>query len=354
MAQGKAQASAHLTHAGTWYAVQLHAHSTHSDGVFTVPQLIAMAKKEGLDALGLSDHDTTTQWLDPALVAEKELVMLRSEEARDDLENNHMGLHGMAGSLPVLKLPRDQGLQEASARQGTIIANHPANRFVPWKPLEMDSRVHAIEVWNGWFWNPLVAAAETAHGEAAQVGAQDPHGHAPASPEEAISTNERAISWWSDLLADGVRVAPVAAADFHRKPQNLASPCTLVYASEKSEAGILAGIRAGRTLLVRHPRGQRIELAADSAGDSSFAALPGDTVAPGTKFRVRALRASGDTLRVMAGRREILRTKVAGADWQRELTLPEATGRGPGFVYARLDSGTARQMHGMTGAIYVR
>lgn len=334
---GEVPARATAKSAGAWYSVQLHAHSTHSDGVFTIPQLIAQAKKEGLDALAVSDHDTTTQWLDPALVAEKVLVMLRSEEARDDNEFNHMGLHGMTGTAPIVKLPRAAGLQEATDRKGTIIANHPANRFVPWKPLEADPRVHAIEVWNGWFWNPLLNRDELFD-----------------ESEEAISQNERAVAWWAELQARGIRVSPIAASDFHRKPQNIASPCTLVWAQDKSEAAILAGIRAGRTLLAKHPRAQRVELMADPAGDGAFAALPGDTVAAASRFRVRVHNAKGDTVRILAGKREVLKAKVSSADWQQELTVPAARDGGQAFVYARLDSGPARQMHGMTGAIYLK
>ena len=92
---------------------------------------------------------------------------------------------------------------------------------------------------------------------------------------------------------------------------------------------------------------------ADPAGDGTFAALPGDTVATASRFRVRVRNAKGDTIRVLAGKRELLKAKVPSGDWQQELTVPATAERGQAFVYARLDSGPARQMHGMTGAIYL-
>ncbi|MBM3266594.1 MAG: CehA/McbA family metallohydrolase [Candidatus Sericytochromatia bacterium] len=332
---GARRFDARATSAGTWLAVQLHAHSKHSDGVFTVPELIGMAKKEGLDALGLSEHDTTTQWLDPAFVAEKELVMLHSEEARDNHEDNHMGVHGFSGVEPLVKLPREQGLDEAARRGGTVVANHPRNRFVPWKPLTWDSRVHAIEVWNGWWMNPLLAASV-------------PH-------PESVSSNEEAVGWWADLLAAGARVSPIAASDFHRKPQNLASPCTLVYATERTEAAILAGIRAGRTLLAEHPRRQRVMLTADPDRDGSFGAMVGDAVPRGATFRVHAKNARGNVLRLMVGLRPILQTRVPSADWQHDFTLPADAAPTDRFVYARVDEDFAiRRMQAMTGAIYLR
>lgn len=38
----------------------LHTHSTHSDGVYTPEQIVAIAKKEGYGAFAVTDHDTVT------------------------------------------------------------------------------------------------------------------------------------------------------------------------------------------------------------------------------------------------------------------------------------------------------
>lgn len=38
--------------------VDLHTHSTFSDGLLTLPQLVALAQKHGIKLLGLADHDT--------------------------------------------------------------------------------------------------------------------------------------------------------------------------------------------------------------------------------------------------------------------------------------------------------
>ncbi|WP_028840949.1 PHP domain-containing protein [Thermodesulfobacterium hveragerdense] len=52
--------------------VDLHTHSTASDGTFTPKELIILAKKEGLQALALTDHDTT-QGLKEAYLTAKEV-----------------------------------------------------------------------------------------------------------------------------------------------------------------------------------------------------------------------------------------------------------------------------------------
>jgi len=47
--------------------IDLHAHSTASDGTSTPAELVAEAAAAGLDVLGLTDHDTTAGW--PAAIA---------------------------------------------------------------------------------------------------------------------------------------------------------------------------------------------------------------------------------------------------------------------------------------------
>lgn len=42
--------------------IDLHAHSTASDGTDTPAQLVAAAARAGLDVLGITDHDTVTGW----------------------------------------------------------------------------------------------------------------------------------------------------------------------------------------------------------------------------------------------------------------------------------------------------
>ncbi|MFG2063867.1 PHP domain-containing protein [Micromonospora sp. NPDC048871] len=48
--------------------IDLHTHSTVSDGTLTPPQLVRAAAEAGLDVLALTDHDTTAGW-EPAVRA---------------------------------------------------------------------------------------------------------------------------------------------------------------------------------------------------------------------------------------------------------------------------------------------
>lgn len=51
--------------------IDLHSHSTHSDGKETVQQIFQYAAEAGLDALALTDHDTTAGWGEARVEAAK-------------------------------------------------------------------------------------------------------------------------------------------------------------------------------------------------------------------------------------------------------------------------------------------
>lgn len=321
--------------AGRWWAVQLHAHSTYSDGKLGVAAMIAKAKAAGLDALAISDHETTTHWLDPAFVVERDLLLLRSLEAADGQGRNHMGVHGLSGIDPIKpEGTRDDVLAQAARRGATVVMNHPFNRLIPWTPLKLDPRVHAIEVWNSWYWTPLRDGADEAP-DARTVRLQ----------------NDEAIAWWVDLLASGAKVAAIAAADFHQAPQRLDAPCTLVWAEARTQDAILAGIRAGRTVLVNGPREARLELTADADGDGRFEALVGDTTRKGARFRLRVTNGAGLTLRLLRGTEVRLSRQVPSDDFTTEVV--GAGGLGAPFVFARLD-GLMSTPRAMTSALYVK
>ena len=51
--------------------VDLHSHSTHSDGTLDVPTLAANMAREGVRVWSLTDHDTTSGWEEAAVEAER-------------------------------------------------------------------------------------------------------------------------------------------------------------------------------------------------------------------------------------------------------------------------------------------
>lgn len=108
--------------------IDLHTHSTASDGSFTPRELVALAHKAGLKALALTDHDTIAG-LDEALAAGQELGL--SVVPGVEISINGDELLGKPASLHVLGLWVDPGhpglleglktLQAARARRNPLI-----------------------------------------------------------------------------------------------------------------------------------------------------------------------------------------------------------------------------------------
>jgi 3',5'-nucleoside bisphosphate phosphatase len=60
--------------------IDLHTHSTVSDGTDTPTELIAAAATAGLDVLGLTDHDTTASWDEAAAALPPGMRLVRGAE----------------------------------------------------------------------------------------------------------------------------------------------------------------------------------------------------------------------------------------------------------------------------------
>ncbi len=56
--------------------IDLHTHSDRSDGTTTPGELVRHAKEQGIDVLGLTDHDTTEGWVEAEKAAEQEGITL--------------------------------------------------------------------------------------------------------------------------------------------------------------------------------------------------------------------------------------------------------------------------------------
>ncbi|AXK44684.1 PHP domain-containing protein [Brachybacterium saurashtrense] len=75
--------------------IDLHSHSTCSDGTTSVPELFAQARAAGLDVLALTDHDTVEGWPQlPAAVAASGVAAVPGIEV--SCEQGHRSVHLLA------------------------------------------------------------------------------------------------------------------------------------------------------------------------------------------------------------------------------------------------------------------
>ncbi|MFB5189100.1 CehA/McbA family metallohydrolase [Alicyclobacillus fastidiosus] len=224
-----------------WLQGDLHVHTLHSDGAYTLSELDEIAMRNGLDFIGLTDHNTTSQnYLYPrdssvTYIPAMELTTYRG----------HANLFGIPTPCDDFRVqvPADVIglLQEAKRRGARISVNHPYDDGGPscqWQ-WGYDVPFDWLEVWNG-PWRP---------------------------------SNEQSVALWQIMLAQGRRVIAVAGSDTHREHPYVRHgyPTTYVYASSKRASDILSAIDAGHASFSYCPNGPRIEL-------SCGLALMGDEV----------------------------------------------------------------------------
>ncbi|MBM3136180.1 MAG: PHP domain-containing protein, partial [Chloroflexi bacterium] len=286
---------------GTWYRGDLHCHTQHSDGENTLAELLASAKARGLDFLAITDHNTTSYFLDLPSVADDGLLLIPGEELTTYY--GHANVWGIRQWVDFRGRSRaDLARAAAEAhRQGALISiNHPKQEGPAWE-LPTDFDFDAVEAWQSHWW----------------------------------VSNYQSLAWWERRLRAGRRVSAVGGSDLHRvgtperpAPYELGQPCTWVFSPSLTQAAILDGIRAGHVFLSRDPDGPRITFTARYAGGQ---AMMGDTVevSPGTPLtlQTRVQRAPGDLLRLISAQGVLALVEIPSDDFVHEFVVtPAAAG----------------------------
>jgi hypothetical protein len=195
-----------------WLAGDLHAHTVHSDGAVTVPELACRAVRRGLDFLAVTDHNTVSHHaeLGPAS-ARYGITLLPGQEVTTD--TGHAGVLGDVGWVDFRRGP-DDWLAHAQQRGGLMSVNHPIAGHVSWLH-PMRGRPQLAEVWHpSWL---------------------DPRWTTP-------------LAWW---LAWDPAAIPVGGSDWHRPGDDadLGSPTTWVECEGMGPGAVLDGLRAGRVAI---------------------------------------------------------------------------------------------------------
>lgn len=244
-----------------WFAGDLHMHTVHSDGDWTVQGLVAAALDRGLDFIFVTDHNTASHHaeVDEANAGSRQPLVMRGEEVTT------YGGHANAWGLPVGAVidfrvrPGDaRGMSAVAAnahRLGALISvNHPFALCggCDWSYGDALKEFDAVEVWNG-VWD---------------------------------GTDESALKLWDGLLQRGLRPTAVASSDSHRAQNPIGSPTTYVAAAELSQAALLNSIRGGRVHLTREASDLSVDFEA-AAGEIGSPAAAGPRKGAGEEIRLR-------------------------------------------------------------------
>jgi hypothetical protein len=189
----------------------IHMHTTYSDGTATIPELLAVARDEGIEALLITDHDTVEArrdgwegWHDGVL------CLIGLEVSPKD---GHLLAFGVDEAIAHDGLSEREICDEVTAAGGVSFAAHPFSegsrmsrrigRPHPWRSIEECSRT-GIELWS-----LLTDEAERWTNPRQAVSfMRDPEPQVIGPPEEHLSV-------W-DRLAATRRVPAIGGLDAHQ------------------------------------------------------------------------------------------------------------------------------------------
>ena len=206
-----------------WLPGDLHVHTHHSDGRWSVPELADEALRAGLSWLVLADHNTSTQNREPA--PGRPLLLIPGMEWTS--YRGHACLVGVEEPLDDFRCRSKEDvarlLVQARSRGAYVDLAHPMERMCGSCAWEwgLDIPFDWVEVWNG-PWRMC---------------------------------NAEALAWWQMELARGRRLVAVGGSDAHRPGDvvRVGHPVNWVLAEGLDRKSILEAIQAGRVSISRAP-----------------------------------------------------------------------------------------------------
>ncbi|WP_113673994.1 CehA/McbA family metallohydrolase [Vallitalea guaymasensis] len=210
-----------------WYKGDLHTHSIHSDGSFTLNEVMDYVKEEGLEYIALTDHNTFSQNTD--YKTSDDLVVIPGVELTT--YKGHANFFGCKKPFSHFRYENIEDIrkymEEGKANDAIISLNHPFHKD-KWKWGLENFDFSYVEIWNSWF----------------------------------SEGNQRAIDWWHSMLCKGKKIIALGGSDFHRKQPKkwYGVPTTWVNSLSFNKRGILNGIRQGRVCVSAEPKAPMVDI----------------------------------------------------------------------------------------------
>jgi hypothetical protein len=221
-----------------WYPGDFHVHSRESgdarDDTATLDAIATLAAERGLSFVVITDHNihTAPDFFADVQARHPEVLLIPGVELTTYAgHGNGIGVTGWQDHRVGVDGATIQAAIDGYRAEGGLFAiNHPVLDF------ECIGCAWTLPV------DPQTIAGVEIQGT--------------ASPVVQAIFYDRAVAFWEDLLDRGGRAAALGGSDDHRAGVELnavqspvGDPTTLVLADELSVAGIVAGVRAGRTVV---------------------------------------------------------------------------------------------------------
>lgn len=211
-----------------WYPCELHCHTIHSDGGFTVPELLEAARKRELCGICLTDHNTASG-IEETKLSSSPIVLGGIEYTTF---HGHMLSLGMTELIDWRHINNiDLTIAEIKEKGGIVGIAHPFQLGTP--------------ICTGGHWDYDIKKWENVnYMEIFSEGAA------------FLNTpNKKARKLWHSLLSEGYRITPTMGRDWHRTRANThISACTYLLCDESfSENEMKKAIEKGRTVVSAGP-----------------------------------------------------------------------------------------------------
>lgn len=208
-----------------WLAGDLHMHSLHSDGIYSVSEVMTHCKEAGLDFMCLTDHNAMSGH--DELSSYAGLITIPGVELTSYL--GHANVWNIKEPLKKVLINNDKDLHDVYTSLPTdsiLSINHPFFKD-PWQ-MSFNHPFTHVEIWNG-FWD---------------------------------DGNAICLKWWQAQLCKGRRLIAVGGSDAHGKHPDkwFGLPTTRVKTRALTSKAILAGLNNGHVCICLSPESPYIHL----------------------------------------------------------------------------------------------
>ncbi len=226
--------------------VELHNHSTESDGEMTVAELMRWAEEEAYGVVALTDHNTCSGHDKAEMAIQEEqlhIQLLKGVEVTTFY--GHILALGIGQMIDFTDLnPKAPEKFLARLRAAGACAIGLAHPFCIGRPVTAGCRMD-LEIHD---WNQIdyIEVFNTSGGTEAMAG--------------QIMGNRQALEFWEEKVLEGYCLAAVSGKDIHRKPQKL--PVMITYAlledmemGQTKELGkaVLGAVMRQKTIVTKGP-----------------------------------------------------------------------------------------------------
>jgi len=228
----------------TWYRGDLHMHTFHSDGHWTLQGILNYAQANNLDFVGITEHNTASHHteLNDLEKDYPNLLVLRGEEVTT--YGGHFNVWGLpVGTLIDFRVtPKDtkrlhEVLSTVRSLRLPASLNHPTAPCggCSWSYGDDWAALDSVEIWNG----------------------------------EWDATDEAALKHWDSLLQKGSRITAIGSSDSHVPPTDkrpgsnppIGLPTTFIGARALNQSELFSGLRRSRRVFAAESPGQFVSLA---------------------------------------------------------------------------------------------